>query len=292
MLSLLLLLASPGLPLVSPPADSFPSPIVKAGWLAANLNDPNLLLIHVGRGREAYDSAHIAGARFLDFAQYTTSRNGIAVELPEPERLAEAFAGIGLRNESRVVVYGELLAAARLWFTLDWLGLGNRAAILDGGLAGWRALGRPVTTEAPPESKAAPLSFRPVADKVVTADWIKDRMTKSKSVLIDARSSEEFSGEKQEDGVPRPGHIPGARNLDWNSTVTDGWLKPLSEIRTLFEQAGVEPGAEVVTYCRTGTRSSLLHLLARALGYRARMYDGSMMEWSQRTELPVVAGKN
>ena len=49
------------------------------------------------------------------------------------------------------------------------------------------------------------------------------------------------------------------------------------------------PGATVVTYCWVGYRASATYLVARYLGYPARMYDGSYQDWSQR-KLPVRGG--
>jgi thiosulfate/3-mercaptopyruvate sulfurtransferase len=290
MLPLLLPLAL-ALAVTPPSADSFPSPIASVSWLAGNLMDPKLVVVQVGRSRAAYDSAHVAGARYLDFGQYTTSRDGIAVELPDPARLAEVLGGLGIDDGSRVVIYGDLLAAARLWFTLDWLGHGSKAAVLDGGLDAWRAAGHSMSTEAP-APKPAKFTAAPDAGRVVDARWIQRSLPAGKPILLDARSAAEFSGEKQEEGVPRSGHIPGAKNLDWTSTVANGRFKPLAELLPLFEQAGLAPGDEVVTYCRTGTRSAVLHLLARALGFQARMYDGSMMDWSRQADLPVETGRD
>jgi len=189
------------------------------------------------------------------------------------------------------VIYGDVLAAARLWFTLDWAGHGDEAAVLDGGLPGWTALGKPVTAVAGPAPTPARFTIRVDPGRVVDADWVKSRLEHSGTVLLDARNGEEFRGDKLEDGVARAGHIPGAKNLDWSETLVDGRYRPLDDVKQLFVRAGVTPAGEVVTYCRTGTRSAVLYLLARALGYQTRMYDGSMVDWARRTELPIVTGQ-
>jgi thiosulfate/3-mercaptopyruvate sulfurtransferase len=268
-----------------------PNPIVDARWLADHRGDRDLVLLHVGRSRAAYDSAHVAGARYVDWSQYTVTRAGIAVELPEPDSLAELLGALGVGDQSRIVIYGDVLPAARLWFTLDWAGHGDRAAVLDGGLPAWTALGKPVTTVAPPAPTRARFTVRPDPGRVVDADWIRSRLEQAGTVLLDARNAEEFRGDKLEDGVARAGHIPGAKNLDWSETLVDGRYRSLDQVKQLFARAGVTETGEVVAYCRTGTRAAVLYLLARALGLETRMYDGSMVDWARRAELPIVTGQ-
>jgi thiosulfate/3-mercaptopyruvate sulfurtransferase len=267
------------------------NPIVDARWLSEHRTDRDLVVFHVGRSRAAYDSAHIAGARYLDWSEYTVTRAGIAVELPDPDSLALRFGRLGVGDRSRIVIYGDVLPAARLWFTLDWLGHGDRAFVLDGGLEGWTALGTPVTTVAPDAAPTARFTARASPDRVVDADWVRSRLEHAGTVLVDARNGEEFRGDKLEDGVARAGHIPGAKNLDWSEMLVNGRYRPLDEVKQLFARAGVTGETEVVAYCRTGTRSAVLYLLARALGYQARMYDGSMMDWARRSDLPIVTGQ-
>src|SRR5262249_30524928 len=94
-------------------------------------------------------------------------------------------------------------------------------------------------------------------------------------------------GSKLEDAVTRAGHIPGARNLDWTTTVTEGRLRDPAALRQLLNAAGARPGKQVVTYCRVGTRASELYFVARLLGVPVRLYDGSMNEWTQQPDRPV-----
>jgi len=264
-------------------------PIVSAEWLLAHRADPDLVVIHAGRNRASYDTVHVAGARYLDWSEFTVTRNGIAVELPEPDSVAAALGRLGVGDGNRVVIYGDVLVAARLWFTLDWLGAGDRAFVLDGGLDRWRGLGYPAGADRPPPARPARLTPQLATGALVDADWVRTRLG-SATALVDARNGEEFRGDKLEDGVPRAGHIPGAHNLDWTATIQDVRYLPLDRVKTLFAQAGIPATGELVAYCRTGTRSSVLYLLARSLGYQARMYDGSMVDWARRTELPMATG--
>jgi thiosulfate/3-mercaptopyruvate sulfurtransferase len=126
---------------------------------------------------------------------------------------------------------------------------------------------------------------------VVDADWVRRHMDDRVVALLDARPPAQFAGTEAGDGVPRPGHIPGAGSLFWEELLrsTDlPLLKDVETLRALFRRAGAEPGDTVVAYCRTGMQASFAYFVARYLGYETRMYDASFMDWSRRAELPVA----
>ena len=126
------------------------SMIVSTEWLAKHLNDDSLVLLQVGDKKE-YDEAHIAGAQFIQISDISTPRGqGLILELPGVDQLKPTFDRFGVTDKSRIVIYFSkdwVTPTARVYFTLDYLGLGDRTAILDGGLPAWRAEGKPVTAE-------------------------------------------------------------------------------------------------------------------------------------------------
>ena len=262
------------------------SMLVTADWLKAHLNDADLIVLHAERNRAVYDSAHIPVARFANFTDYTTKKDLVSNELPTMEQLTPWVQALALRPQARIVIYGEPVPAARLFFTLEYLALSGRAAILDGGLAAWRAAGGDVATAAPEVAKG---EFAPRfvwRDLVVDADLVKSRLGDTATALIDARSADEFKGNKAAEGV-RPGHIPGAASMDWTSLLENGKFKSPTVLRGMFDQAGVSASDDLIVYCQTGARSSVAWFVAKYLGYRPKMYDGSMEEWGRREDLPV-----
>jgi thiosulfate/3-mercaptopyruvate sulfurtransferase len=265
---------------------------VSAAELAKLLDHKDVVVLHVGRDRASYDAGHVPGARYLPLGAIVVEENGIPNELPPVAQLDSVFESVGVSDDSRVVLYGDLggLAAARACFTLDYLGHA-RVGLLDGGLDVWKAEGHPVSTEASATVARGSFTPRPQGERVVTAGWVNAHLKDPKVVLIDARPPAEYSGAEAGGGVDRPGHIPGARNLFWRTLLAsdqDPQLRSHDVLRGLFEGAGAEMGKTIVTYCRTGVQASFDYYVARYLGYDdVKMYDGSFIDWSRRNELPV-----
>ena len=87
------------------------------------------------------------------------------------------------------------------------------------------------------------------------------------------------------------GHIDGARQLPWGSLVgPDGRFLPVDQLRAKLAAAGAAPGKPVVSYCMVGMRASVVYFVARHLGLDARLYDGSIVDWSRR-RLPTRTGR-
>lgn len=268
-----------------------PGMLVSAEWLKRHRTDSGVVILQAERTRAAYDSAHVAGARFVAMNDFTTTRGDILTELPPVAQLEALFESLGIGNTSRVVLYGETLPVTRLFFTFDYLGLGDRVSVLDGGLAAWSDARGEVGTAAAAPAERKSLRVHPRPELVADAAWVNAHRKGRNILLLDTRSKEEYDGTKAEEGVARPGHIPGAVQFDWTTTIAGGRFRDKRELGRLFAAAGATSGKEVVTYCRVGTRASAVYFAARLLGYRVRLYDGSMNEWAGRRELPVVGGK-
>jgi thiosulfate/3-mercaptopyruvate sulfurtransferase len=271
-------------------ARSHSSFLVSGNWLASHLKDRSLVILHVGSKKD-YDAGHIPGARLVTLGDVSiTGKRGLRLELPPASLLEQAFGSLGVSNASRIVVYAgteSVQSATRVWFTLDYLGLGDRAALLDGGLAEWRAEGRPLSTEAP-AARPRKLVAHPKPQVVVGADWVRAHLDDPGVQLLDARLPEFYSGANA-GGMPRAGHIPGARNVPFTSLLTEkGRLKPPDALRALlYNGRGGSKPALTVSYCHIGQQATVIYFVARYLGIDARLYDGSFQDWSMRPDLPV-----
>jgi len=265
--------------------------LVSIDWLAAHLHDPDLVLLSVGVTPDFYNKGHIPEARQIKLGDIAVTRDGIPNELPPVEELRRVFAAAGVSNRSRVVLYGERsnLFAARAYFTLDYLGIAGRAALLDGGIEKWTAEHRPLSMETPKvEPAALTVSLRPGI--LVDTATMRDLAKKPEAVtLVDARPTKEFTGEQLSEDVARAGHIPGASSLFWMDMLVsreNPILKPEAELRRMYAEAHAAPDRKLVTYCRTGMQSSFDYFVAKYLGYEPSMYDASFFEWSKK-DLPA-----
>jgi thiosulfate/3-mercaptopyruvate sulfurtransferase len=119
-----------------------------------------------------------------------------------------------------------------------------------------------------------------VSDEDIGVEELSRRL--DELVVLDVRSEPEFDGSGGYPCDPRQGHIPGARNLDLARLFAVGSVE---EVRELVGEAA---GAEVVTYCHSGSRSRTAAQILDAAGYRPRNYAGSWHEWSRRDDLPVA----
>lgn len=262
--------------------------LVSPDWLQRRLG--MVTVLHIGDAA-SYDARHIPGAVLIETASLVTDRNGTPNELPSIDALERTFRRAGAGATGRIVVYSaDPLLAARAWFTLDYLGQGNRASLLDGGLVKWMAAGYAITTEAA-SPQAGSFEARPVPRTITRLATMREIIRLREQlgpnlVLIDARSSKQFCGDEAGAGVAHPGHIPGAVNIPYAENLdSSGALRPVADLRRLYLQASLTRDSANIVYCRTGMQASMTYFVLRYLGYDATLYDGSFVEWSNAGEM-------
>lgn len=283
------------------------SPLISAADLAAALTQqPPPVLLDV-RWRLAgppalpdYRSGHLPGAVFVDLATVLADPPGAGGRhpLPEADRLASAFAGLGVSDGAAVVCYDDDNGsiAARAWWLLRWLGLGRadpgQVRVLDGGYAGWVAEGRPVSTDVP-APRSGTLTARPGSMPVLDADAAGELALDG--VLLDARAPERYLGET-EPVDPRAGHIPGARNAPFaRHTGADGHWRPPAELAEHYRALGVTELDPVGAYCGSGVTATSVVLALEYAGLRApdrpaALYTGSWSQWSADADRAAAVG--
>jgi thiosulfate/3-mercaptopyruvate sulfurtransferase len=239
------------------------------------------------RPPEDFANGHIPGAVHLDLW-------GVSLIDTDPAPL-KAFMWMidhlfnlrGVTSSTPVVVYDDQsgIRAARAFWFLEYFGH-PRVQVLDGGFGAWLAARLPITREAAAPPKSA-WTGTPQAHTIATWRDVHERLGRPDAVLLDTRSDGEYNGTTVR--AKRGGRIPGAVHVEWTRNLgPDGAFKPASELRDMYEQAGVTPDKEVVTYCQGGYRAAHGYLALRLLGYpRVRNYTGSWKEWGDREELPV-----
>jgi len=245
-------------------------------------------------GAREHKAAHIPGAVYADLnrdlSSPQTGTNG-RHPLPDPAALAARFGQLGIASGVQVVAYDQDngMFASRLWWLLRWLGH-DAVAVLDGGLAKWRAEGRPVVGgETRRDARA--FTAAPRNDMRVDAATVAQRAGSREWRLVDARAPERFRGEVEPlDRVP--GHIPGAVNHFFQTNVDNGVFKTPEQLRESFAKtlAGTPPN-HVVCYCGSGVTACHNLLAMEHAGLTgARLYVGSWSEWSSDPARPVATG--
>jgi thiosulfate/3-mercaptopyruvate sulfurtransferase len=275
--------------------------LVTTEWLANEMEACDLRIVDASyhladarRDAEAeYEQGHIPRAVFMNLAELVDTTAPIENTVPSAAKFASRMQGLGVGDGSRIVLYDDsaVKSAARAWFLLQMFGAQN-VAILDGGLAKWRAEGRALE---PGRTVLRERHFTVWQNRQVLRSkaQVLSNLATAHEQIIDARSAARFSGEQPD---PRPhiarGHIPGSRNVPYGTLYNaDGTFKDRPGLRAVFTGAGVDLGAPVVTSCGSGITACVLGFGLHLLGKRdVALYDGSWTEWGADPATPKHCG--
>jgi thiosulfate/3-mercaptopyruvate sulfurtransferase len=245
----------------------------------------------VESGRDNYLQGHISTAGMLDLTRgLSDASNRLAFTLPSPEQLQGEFRKYGIDDESHVVLYStsHLMWATRVWWMLHWAGHKN-VMLLDGGYPRWVAEDRPVDNN-PTPYPTSNMTVRPQPGLWATRDEVRAAIGDGATCTINALSPDVYTGTAKTN-YGRPGHIPGSRNVFYDSILDGQTFRPAAEIEAAFERAGVRGAKRVITYCGGGISATVDAFALKLIGVEnVAVYDGSMSEWAADPALPLVTG--
>jgi 3-mercaptopyruvate sulfurtransferase SseA len=260
----------------------------------ANYKHNHFVIIETGWGKlpgaKDYRAGHVPGAVYLNTDEF---ENGYPRwHLKPVSELQRVIGNLGITRNTTVIVYSrQTIAAARIWWILNYAGVSD-VRILDGGFAAWQAAGlaSETTINTP---RATTFTATPRAHWLAQTPYVRERFANESIWLADTRSLAEYRGEVSGyNYLQARGRIPGAIHIgdaDDKAQVyqtADGRFLPPADIAARWANMGLTAAGnrfdhEVIFYCGSGWRSSVTFLYAYVLGYEnIRNYSDGWSRWS------------
>lgn len=271
------------------------SPLIGAEDLRRRLKSVTVLDVRYQMGgppgREAYAASHIPGAAYVDLDADLADQPSHPVDdrgrhpLPSRDRFVDAMQRLGVGLATVVVIYDDWQgrAAGRAWWLLRHYGHVD-VRVLDGGWAGWLAIGGAVETG---ERVPARGDFdgSPGSMPVVDADALL-----AVPVVVDARAPERYLGET-EPLDPVAGHVPGAVNVETGRSLDNrGHFRDAAELSALYAGVGATAEADIAAYCGSGVTATHTILAMEVAGIRAALFAPSWSGWVADRSREVECG--
>lgn len=241
------------------------------------------------RKDDIYKMGHIPGAIRVDHDAWSKSfesgRDG--------EAWSHRIGELGISNDSQVIVYDDkgMKEAGRIWWILSYWGVRD-VRLLNGCWQAWEAAQYPTEVDPPADLKSTVFYAVPRGGRLADLQQMKKTVAGSTMQIVDARSTDEYCG-KEALTNKRAGAMPGAKHLDWTELIDQQSFrfKSAAEMRSLFEQAGIDLQQPAVAHCQTGGRSSVMVFAMELMGARDVVnYYGSWNEWGNADDTPVETG--
>lgn len=277
--------------------------LVTSDWLAANLTRADIVVLSLDSSLENYRQAHIETARFIDWTQDISDQSKPALfNVLTPDAFEQLMQQLGIDVDSTIVLYDNMNSrlSTRMFWMLRYYGH-KKIHILDGGREAWSSSGREFVSTVSPIIPSK-YKIRTINESFITyKSYIESRLTDKNFTLVDGRSRDQYTGEvigqtfHNNIAHKYPGHIYGAQSVPWQDNFNDdGTFKSALELQKIYGTHGVDNSKTIVTYCNEGLHAAPpWFVLKEILGYSdVRLYDSSMAEWANISDINLVLGEH
>jgi len=236
---------------------------IDSDTLRSEARDHSIRTIDVRKEAE-YRQDHLPGAVNIPLANLLRDDSS--------ENVIKMIERAGIDDEMPVAVYDDTFGAlaSRMAWALEYLGHGQ-VSLLDTTYSGWKTLGLESSHSIPDvQPKRYSAELRP--EILATSGYLEEAKEFKKTTLLDNRERLNYLEQ----------HIPGAINIPYRTLAADGKiLRSPAEMKRLFENRGISPSNEIITYCGSvGTLSGLAYYALKSISVpNIRLYVKSFREW-------------
>lgn len=250
-------------------------------------SNKSMVVIDV-QASDVYAKQHIQGA--INIPHKSLYKPGpIEGQFKDVADLVAIFSKSGVGNTSKIIIYddGSQKYNSRVWWVLKYLGATD-VSLLHKDMAQMETARIPMTATT---VSLKPATFVPSlnADMNIDMASVKALGANPNALLLDVREPDEYNGIDKD--KKSQGHLPGAVYLYYKDMLTaTGAYKTKDEILAIAAKVGATPEKEIVVYCQTGIKASVVYLALKEIaGFpNVKLYAGAYSEWASVAGNPVV----
>lgn len=272
-------------------------PLLSPQQLQPLLSRADVRVIDI-RDPKSFELGHIEGAVNAPYGKWRGPASNPG-DLPDKAKLTPLIQSLGLTPSTHAVVVSngvdssDFGAMARVYWTLKSLGL-KELSIVNGGMMAWEGSGQQTTQVT---TKVTPSTYAPTFDAqwLATREDVSQHISLSNAALVDSRPDAFYQGKTRAPAAKVSGTLPGAQQLDFNQWFVPGTalFVDTSKARQIASQLQRKQGEDAVAFCNTGHWAATDWFgLSEVAGLPGvRLYAGSMVDWTQSKDQPLVANQ-